>query len=243
MQDAVHAILVAVLPNAAAKVVHVHNERRSEAARAHCLSRHCGEHTEYVCAGCKAKRQGVVDIGDALEAKAKKGAVPWRDLNVVVGALNVDEKKLVHETERFDELGEGLHRKGPFVQEHVQKPTVVNEPKPARAPRLWFDDQWHNEPWLVSSCVPSAYVISPRRNCAHGDELANGPRVQRTYSDLMLFWPVSCVAGHTPPLRGTIEAHTVEEGAVGVCAPRQLRVCASAGRAARKLAAPRCRGQ
>ena len=47
VQDAVHAILVAVLPNAAAKVVHVHNERRSEAARAHRLSRHCGEHTEY----------------------------------------------------------------------------------------------------------------------------------------------------------------------------------------------------
>ena len=46
------------------------------------------------------------------------------------------------------------------------------------------------------------------------------PRVQPTYSDLMLFWPASCVAGHTPPLRGTIEAHTVEEGAVGVCAPR-----------------------
>jgi len=46
-QDTVHALLVAVLPNAAAKVVHVHNERRSEAARAHRLSRHCGEHTEY----------------------------------------------------------------------------------------------------------------------------------------------------------------------------------------------------
>ena len=96
MQDAVHAILVAVLPNAAAKVVHVHNERRSEAARAHRLCRHCGEHTEYVCAGCKAERQDVVDVGGALEAKANEGAVPWRDLNVVVGALNVNGKKLVH---------------------------------------------------------------------------------------------------------------------------------------------------
>jgi hypothetical protein len=53
----------------------------------------------------------------------------------------------------------------------------VNEPEPARVPRLSFDDQWHNEPWLVSSCVPSAHVISPRRNCAHGDELADAPPV------------------------------------------------------------------
>ena len=99
----------------------------------------------------------------------------------------------------------------------------MNEPKPARAPRLWFDDQWHNEPWLVSSSVPSAYVISPRRNRTHGDELADAPPCPAHVLgfDAVLARIVRC-GPHAATERHfeAVEAHTVEEGAVGVCAPR-----------------------
>ena len=117
--------------------------------------------------------------------------------------------------------------KGQFIQERVQEAAIVNEPEPTRAPWLRFHNQRHDQPWLVSGRMPSAYVLGPRGDRAHGDELANSfpcpvlvLGLDAVLAGVVSVGPHAAAEGHLE----AVAAHTVEERVVRVCAPNCVRL-------------------
>jgi len=50
----------------------------------------------------------------------------------------------------------------------------VDEAKLARAPRLWFDDERHDDLGPLACAAARSDVLGPRRHCAHHVELMDG---------------------------------------------------------------------
>jgi hypothetical protein len=162
VQDFLHAHQVALPAHTAAKVVHVHDERGHEATGANGLGRDRREKAEHARAGGEAERKHVVDVRHALEAEPDQGAVPRSNFDVVVRALHVHRKELVHVRQLLDEVLEAFHLKRPLVQQLVEVAAVVDEAKLARAPGLRFDDERHDDLGSLARAAARGHVLVPR---------------------------------------------------------------------------------